>query len=60
MMALEPMDTRPGMSVRREIDERLEEARAKAFDEAITFLEARGHNQAARDLDAAAFPKEER
>jgi hypothetical protein len=51
----EPMTTPGGNSVRTEIDARLEEVRARAFEEAIAFLRLAGHAQAAEDLDRAAF-----
>lgn len=58
-MALERMETLPGMSVRREIEGRLADARAEAragaFEEAIAFLRASGHPGAAVALEAAAF-----
>ena len=54
-MAREKMKTLGGMSVRAEIDARLEDARAGAFEEAIVFLGSRGHLVAAEDLRLAAF-----
>lgn len=56
-MHRERMKTIPGMSVRAEIDARLEAARldglVEAYDDAIAFLKARGHDAAAEDLDRA-------
>ena len=49
------MSTIGGMSVRAEIEARLEDARAGAFEEAIMFLGSRGHLAAAEDLQRAAF-----
>jgi hypothetical protein len=52
------MHTPGGMSIRAEIDARLEAARSDAFDEAIAFLRLAGHVQAADDLEAVAFPQQ--
>jgi hypothetical protein len=54
-MKREPMETLAGMSVRAEIDLRLEHARAAAIEEVIVFLGGRGHIAAAEDLQLAAF-----
>lgn len=55
----EPMKTIGGMSVRAEIDARLDavanDTRAATIDECIAFLGASGHLQAAEDLRIAAF-----
>ncbi|ODT50281.1 hypothetical protein [Devosia sp. 63-57] len=51
------MKTIPGMSVRSEIDARIEAARldglVEAYEDAIGFLKARGHIVAADELDLA-------
>lgn len=54
-MKREKMKTIPGMSVRAEIDMRVQEARSAALEEAIVFLGSHGHLNAADDLQRAAF-----
>jgi hypothetical protein len=58
-MHREKMRTIGGLSVRAEIDARLEaareDARSRAFDEAVAFLRLSGHPVAADDLERAAF-----
>lgn len=51
----DPMKTRPGTSVHREIEQRLQETRAAALVEAIDFLRKSGFAEAAEALDRAAF-----
>jgi hypothetical protein len=54
----EKMKTIGGMSVRAEIEMRLEDARTAAIEEVITFLGGSGHFTAAEDLQRAAFSQE--
>lgn len=54
-MNRDKMKTIGGMSVRAEIDMRLQEARTAGIEEAIAFLGASGHLAAAEDLQHAAF-----
>ena len=58
----ENMRTIGGLSVRAEIEARLEaariDARGMAFDEAIAFLRLAGHQVAADDLERAAFEQQ--
>ena len=54
-MKREKMKTVGGMSVRTEIDTRLEDARTAAIEEVIVFLGGSGHIAAAEDLQRAAF-----
>lgn len=55
MTRLDPLKTLPGMSVRREFEQRMEEERARTIDEVLALLGAAGLFDAAELVRAAAY-----